>query len=231
MAASVSATPHSSVEEEMVAGFLRDFSVAETKRGPFEGLWEQVARKVLPNYASSFTSGGIATPGARRDQEQFDVTANSALWKFSAAMESMLTPANGKWQKLRPIDPILKRHRDAMEWYDVATERLFYYRYSSHAGFQANMHENYTSVGAFGTGALFTDQFMDPTQPRVGGLRYRHIHLGEVYFGVNHQGQVDTVYRRFPMTLRQIAQKFGAAKLPDGLRTKLDNSPEDEQRI
>lgn len=68
------------------------------------------------------------------------------------------------------------------------------------------------ALGAFGTGATFSDKL----QPRYGrGLRYRAIHLGEVRFCENHQGIIDTVIRRFPLTARQAAQKFGVAKLPE----------------
>ena len=216
---------------QIVTDILHNFTAMETNRGVWEGHWEQVAQKVLPYYSTTFHSRGTGTPGTKRNQEQFDVTANAALWKFAAAMESMLTPANGRWHRMRPTDPALKRNREAMTWFDLATDNLFHYRYSPHSGFQANMHEGYTAIGAFGTGCMFVDAFRDPVQPSVRGLRYRQVHLGELFFAANHQGQVDTVYRRFKMTLRQIAQKWGKDKLPDTLREKLATKPEEEVAI
>lgn len=214
--------------EEVVNDLLREFSYAERNRATWENQWERVAQVVLPNFSTSFFSKGNTTPGVMRGQEQFDVTANAALWKFAAAMESMLTPANSKWHRMRPIDPILKRSREAMSWYDLATDALFHYRYSPHSGFQSNMHDAYVGQGAFGTSCIFTDAFNDPTQPSIKGLRYRNIHLGELFIAANHQGQIDKVYRRFKMTLRQIAQKWGKEKLPDMLAAKLTEFPEEE---
>jgi hypothetical protein len=212
---------------EAVDRILRDFDVMESKRGIWEQHWEQVALKVLPYYSTSFYSRGNVVPGQKRSQDQFDVTANAALWKFAAAMESMITPANGKWHRMRPLDAALMKDRQAALWYDQLNDALFRYRYSPHSGFQAQAHDGYVSIGAFGTSCLFTDEFNDPTQPWVRGLRYKQIFLGEVFFAVNHQGQVDKVGRRFKMTLRQIAQKW-PDKLPENLRGKLNTNPEEE---
>ncbi len=220
----------SQADEDLIAGFLRELSYLETLKSPVASQWEEVALRVLPAYSTTFQ--GSSTPGTKRSQEQFDVTANGALWRFGAAMESMLTPANGRWQRTRPIkDSVLRRNRDAMLWFDTVTDALFHYRYSPHSGFQFNQHDGYVGIGAFGTSCMFTDEFKDPTRPDVKGLRYRQIHLGELFFAVNHQGQPDKVYRRFKMTLRQIAQRWGKDKMPDGLQSKLAVKPEEEVTV
>lgn len=223
--------PKGSAAEQMVGDLLREFSVLESKRGIWERHWEEVALKVLPYYSTSFYSQGNMTPGQQRSQDQYDVTANAALWKFAAAMESMLTPANAKWHRLRATDPNLMKIRDVQLWFDQVNDTLFHYRYSPHSGYQANQHDGYVSLGAFGTGCLFTDQFRDPTNPTVRGLRYRNVHLGELFFATNFQGQVDKVYRRYKMTLRQIAQKWGEDRMTEGLRSQLNNKPEDEKEV
>lgn len=214
-------------EAEIVSDILRDFGIMEGKRGIWEKHWEEVALKVLPYYSTSFYSQGNVVPGQKRSQDQFDVTANSALWKFAAAMESMITPANGKWHRTRPVDAALMKDRQAALWYDTLNDALFRYRYSPHSGFQSNAHDGYVSIGAFGTSCMFTDQFADPTQPWLKGLRYKQVFLGELFFSLNHQGQVDKVARRFKMTLRQIEQKW-PGKLRDGLKARLAVNPDDE---
>ena len=218
----------SAAAQDTINELLMEFDWVAQRRTIFEGYWEKTSRKVLPYYSTSFYSQGQVTPGAQRAQEQFDVTANAALWKFAAAMESMLTPANGKWHRLRPTDPTLKRNKDVMNWFDLVTDALFHFRYSPHSGFQANMHDGYVGIGAFGTSCLFTDAFRDPTRPEMKGLRYRQVYIGELFFAVNHQGQVDKVFRRFKMTLRQIAQKWGKDAMPDSLMARLEAKPEEE---
>jgi hypothetical protein len=200
----------------------------EGKRGIWERHWEEVAQNVLPYYSTSFYTQGATVPGMERGQTQYDVTANAALWKFAAAMESMLTPANSKWHRLRATDPAMMKRRDVQLWFDSVNDAMFHYRYSPHSGYQANQHDGYVSLGAFGTGCLFTDQFKDPANPGMRGLRYRNIHLGELFFAANFQGQIDKVYRRYKMTLRQIAQKWGEDKMPEMYKGQLKDKPESE---
>lgn len=224
--------PKDNSHNQQLAGeLLREFAQVEGKRGIWEKHWEEVAQKVLPYYSTSFYTQGNTVPGAKRGQEQYDVTANAALWKFAAAMESMLTPANNKWHKLRHPDPTVMKRRDVQLWFDQVNDAMFYYRYSPHSGYQANQHDGYVSLGAFGTGCLFTDEFSDPTRPGMKGFRYRNIHLGELFFATNFQGIVDKVFRRYKMTLRQIAQKWGMAALPLGYKERLESKPEDEVTI
>lgn len=78
-------------------------------------------------------------------------------------------------------------------------------------------------LGAFGTGSLFIDRLRSK---RERGLRYRAVHLGQNYFQENHQGLIDTNYRRFPYTARQAIQAFGADRLPE----KIVNDAMDDVR-
>ena len=213
--------------DEYTNQLIQEFDVLAGKRGIWEKHWEEVALKVLPYYSTSFYAQGNMTPGVKRNQEQYDITANTALWRFAAAMESMLTPANGKWHRLRCTNPDLMKIRDVQMWFDQVNDLMFRYRYAPSANFQANQHDGYVSIGAFGTSSLFIDA-LDPKYGR--GLRYRHVHLGELFFRANHQGIIDSVFRRFKMTTRQIAQKWGKDKLPDTLQGKLnDGKGKDEE--
>ncbi|HEX3138657.1 MAG TPA: portal protein, partial [Rhizobacter sp.] len=110
-------------------------------------------------------------------------------------------------------------------------ELMFRYRYAAHSGYQAQQHDAYVSIGAFGTSCLLIDEFNDPTRPFTKGLRYRNIPLGELFFATNFQGQVDKAFRRFKLTLRQIAQKWGAEVLGDKYKGMLKEKPETEVTV
>lgn len=208
--------------KELADTLLRQFDQIVARRGVWESHWEQIAQVVLPNYSTSFYSQGNTTPGAKRTQRMYDVTAAGALNKFSAAMESMLTPRSSKWHRVCAPDPELMKIRSVAEWFDDVNNKLWNYRYAPMANFASNQHEAYMQTGAFGTSSLFIDELDG------GGLRYRVINLGELFFMENHQGIVDKVFRRFKMTLRQAAQKWGYDKLPEALQTRAKDKPEDE---
>ena len=216
--------------EELAQSVIRAYSDAKMHRGVWEQHWEDVARFVLPHYQTSFYTEGNMTPGRERGECMYDVTANTALFRFAAAMESMLTPRNGQWHRIRMTDPSLMKIRRVQLWCDQVNDALFHYRYATSANYQSQQHDGYVGIGAFGTSCLFVDPLMTPGQL---GLRYRNVNLGELYFAENHQGIVDTVMRRFKMTLRQIAQRKAGKpdawfdKLPDSLKKRLETKPEE----
>lgn len=216
--------------EELAQSVIRAYSDAKMHRGVWEQHWEDVARFVLPHYQTSFYTEGNMTPGRERGEAMFDTTANGALFKFAAAMESMLTPRNGKWHRIRITDPNLMKLRNVQLWCDQVNDALFHYRYAPTANYQSQQHDGYLSIGAFGSSCLFVDPLLSKGQQ---GLRYRNVNLGEVYFAENHQGIVDTVIRRFKMTLRQLAQRKAGSpdawfdRMPDSLKEKLKITPEE----
>lgn len=200
---------------------IRRFDGAVNLRGNWESHWEEVAKRVLPNYAGSFTSQGMTrTAGEKRTEDMVDATAALALPKFASVMESMLTPRTSRWHRLKPTDKILLKNRNVKLWFEEVTDILFDYRYAPKANYAAQAFEAYQSLGAFGTSSLFIDKLDS------GGLRYKSIHLGEIYFLENHQGIIDTAFRKFPLTARQAVQKFGKGsdKLPEKIRDCLKSS-------
>lgn len=214
--------------DSLASEILMEFERVEKDRGNWEAYWEDVARVVMPSHATSFYSRGMVTPGVRKDFEQYDSSPNSALFKFAAAMESMLTPASSKWHNLRPENATLRNDRQAALWFEEVNNLLFYYRYAPHAAFQANQHQCYLNLGVFGTACLYVEPYRDMVRPEVRGLRYINVPIGEVFFDVNAQGQVDKVWRRFYLTGRQIIQKFGEDALPPTYALKIKADPDDK---
>lgn len=187
---------------------------ASALRGNYESTWEQIARRVLPAYATQFVGQNRTSqmPGIQHTEEMVDSTAALALTRFAAAMESMLTPSSSTWHTIVPSDLTLMKDRDTRIWCEDVTRLLFKLRYAAAANFASQKHEDYMMLGAFGTGNLFIDALASKYDK---GLRYRAIHLGQCYFKENHQGIIDTNYRKFELTARQAVQQFGKDNLPD----------------
>lgn len=186
-------------------------------RGIFEQHWREIAERILPRSDYFRTN---RAPGDKHTEKVFDATANLALERFASAMESMLTPRTQRWHRLKTISQELDDDPAVRLWLDQVTDILFGVRYSPRANFASQAHEVYMSLGAFGTGGLFIDESIGR------GLRYRSIHLGELHIDENHQGVIDTVFRKFQMTARQAAQKWGESKLPQQIKNALEKSPD-----
>jgi len=211
-------------QSELAAGLLGEYEAAVGTRGNWESHWEEIAQYVFPSYVGTFTDNGDNTSnGQKKTQYQYDSSAAIALPRFAAVTESMLTPRNSIWHKLLASDPELMKNREVQLYYDHLVRVLFHYRYAPAANFASQNHQNYLSLGAFGTGAVFTDALY--SEP---GLRYRAIHLGELFFFENHQGVIDKVMRRFQLSARQAARQFGEDRLPARVRKDLGTPKQDE---
>lgn len=209
-------------EKDLADSICKRVATLAGNRGTLEAHWNEIADLILPSYAGTFFPGAVRTQGEKRTDKMVDATGSSALMRFAAAMESMLTPRSSKWHRLKPSDPSLSKDRDTRIYFEEVTNILFKYRYAPKANYASQQHECYMGLGAFGTAALFVDK------ADTGGLRYRAIHLGQVYFDENHQGLIDTNYRDFKMDARQAVQKWGVDKLPKQIVEAAKTHPDRE---
>src|SRR3546814_6790857 len=62
-----------------------------------------------------------------------------------------------------------------------------------------------------------------------GGLVFQHWSLAEVSVGSTRaDGRIDIVHREYKLTAEAAAREFGEDKLPDGIRRKLRDKPDEE---
>lgn len=216
--------------QDIAQQIIHRFDAAKSTRGTLESHWEEIALRILPNYARTFTTPQInRIEGEKKTEEMVDATGALALIRFAAVMESMLTPRNSQWHGLEASDPALMRDRSVRLWFEEATRLLFKYRYAPDANFASEKNSDYMSLGAFGTGCLFIDTLKGiPGIPRRG-LRYRAIHLGEIIFFENEQGIIDTAMRYFSLTARQAILQFGADNLPKDIATHAESATQSEK--
>jgi len=209
---------------ELAEQIIKRFTSLEAERGTWETHWTEIADRVLPRYSDTFFKPtSEQTKGEKRTEKMIDSTAGLALERFSAAMESMLTPRTQKWHRLKPSDDSLARDRDVKLWFEAATNELFRQRYATKANYASQQHEVYMGLGAFGTAIMFTD-FHDQ-----GGLRYTATNLKEILFEMNHQGLVDTSYRKYSLSARQMVQRVEAGRwdsVPDEVTKAVEKTPE-----
>jgi hypothetical protein len=192
---------------------IREYQRASGNRTNWETHWQEIAERCLPAYSNSFTANSWQNAGEKRTEKIFDSTAPVALGRFASVIDSLLTPQTQKWHRLKSTDEQLNKNRNVQIYFEQARDALFRYRYAPTANFASQNHEVFTSLGAFGTGIMFVDALGGSP-----GLRYRAVHLGEVYLLENHQGIVDGVIRRFWLTARQALQKWPTG-LPDQIKS------------
>lgn len=207
-------------EQDLCKELLREFEQMKSNRSNWESHWSEIAARIWPMHRNLFEALGQQTQGDKRNQEVLDSTALIGLQRFGAILDSMLTPRNSFWHQLTTDNPILKRDKKTMDWFTQVNEILFKERYAPTANFAAQNQLQYKSLGAYGTGSLFIDRLAGKK-----GLRYKNIHLSEMFIQENHQGIVDRVCRYFLLTARQALQMFGD-KTPKAIAEKASAQPE-----
>lgn len=187
-------------------------------RSTYDSHCKEVAELMLPRQDQFFEDR--KTEGDKRTEKIISSVAAEALNKFSAAMESILTPRASQWHKLSTGNEELDQIQEVSEYMDSVTKILFKKRYASTANFASQKHEGYMSLGAFGTEVMMTQE---DTKNR--GIKYMHSHISEHSFMLNDSGIVDKNYRKYKLTARQAAMKWGEDNLHHTIKKAIKNEP------
>ncbi len=208
-------------EDDLANKVIQDFNYLFGLRGNWNTHWTEIAQRIMPDHSYLFQNYSQLTQmGDKRMTQVYDSTGILALQRFGAIMDSLLTPRNQFWHQLKANDPIVQRDKATRMWFEKVNQILFDQRYAQRTNFASQNQEQYLSLGAYGTGVMLIDDLAGNL-----GLRYRNVHLGQIYLQENHQGIVDRVVRHFIMTARQAMQKFGDS-CPDVISNIAEQFPE-----
>ncbi|MCA9506021.1 MAG: hypothetical protein KC616_23225 [Myxococcales bacterium] len=195
---------------------LRWWETLKGRRAQFDSMWQDIVEMIWPDSAD-FTSQRTVQ-GEKRTTRQYDPRATLALEKFAAVLESLLTPRGRRWHRLTSTNEELNKIQRVREFWDYSADWLFAQRSNPASRYYSQKHDGYKSSGAFGTDCMFIDQH--PT----GRIRYRYCALPNVWVSVNHEGVVDTVFRRMPLAAHQAIKHWGD-KAPELAREDMKKDP------
>lgn len=204
------------VSDETAKFEIRSWERQRDYRVNFDSMYEEIARYCLPR-AQEFTSK--QAPGTRKEQYVFDSTAQLAVPACAAAIESLLVPRTQKWHGLRPLSAALQDDDEVLRYLEEKRDMMFRVRYSRAANFTGQVGEALVSLVAFGTMGLFIEDGLSK------GILYQHVPLNQLYIEEDAWGRVDTIRRKYPMTVRQAIQKFGEKNLPEIITKHASTDP------
>lgn len=197
---------------------LQRWQSVQAKRLNYDNTWQRVTEIIWP-FGGDFTH--IQAPGDRRTDEIFETTAAFALDRFAAFLESLLTPRNQTWHRLRASVPELNEQHRVKTWMDLVNDRLFLWRNDPASRYYSQKHEGYKALGAWGNDTLFIDR-----RP-MGGVRYRYCHLGDTWIETDHENAVNRVYYRRRLTHAQAVGRWGL-RAPEVARKSVELQPLEE---
>ncbi|MEI6278309.1 MAG: portal protein [Verrucomicrobiae bacterium] len=199
------------MEPEKLAQWICDRrSKLVGERAAWDSLWQDIGNYVMPRKAEITSQQG--SPGVAKHSRLFDGTAIRANQILANGQLSWMTPMESRWFSFDP--PHALKGKDKVEqWYRRCTEiaQLELAR----SNFYTEIHELYLDRGAFGTAAMTAEE------GEKSLLNFRLLSCGSYAIAEDSEGNVDTMFREFTMTLRAAAQKFGEENLHVSMRELL----------
>ncbi|WP_031479401.1 portal protein [Maridesulfovibrio frigidus] len=184
------------------------------ERSSWEGHWKEISDYILPR--KGLYAGSQPNDGRRKGNRIIDSTATRSLRILAAGLQGGLTSPARPWFRLGIADRDMAKHKSVRDW--ISKVETVMYRALARSNFYSCIHSLYTELAGFGTGILYCE----PDDER--GIRFRTLTAGEYCLATDAQGRVDTVYREFKMTARQLEKRFGIDALPATVRTSLKSN-------
>jgi len=185
-------------------------------RQPWEELWQKTVELVLPQreftetwwarHASSHERGIRDERDKIVGRESFDGTGISALQLLADGFQGFIVMRNAAWFRLRVEDPaanedpVVRRYLDDVE--------LIMYRELARSNFYDAMGEFFLDGGSIGTATIFIEEDKDDNT-----IVFSPRHPVEIYIAENHHHKIDTVYRKYSMSARQMTMKWSQEQL------------------
>lgn len=174
--------------------------------------WTEIRDYMLPYYGRF--SNEKSNDGERRDKKIIQDVAKMSLRVLSAGLLSGLTSPSRPWFKLNIPNPQLAESKPVRAWLDEVERRM--YSVFAASNLYSELQKIYMELGGFGTGcAVILEDYENV-------IRLRTFTVGEYALALNSSLKVDTMYRSFQMTARQIYQQFGRDNCSDAVKSAVD---------
>ena len=188
--------------------------------------WGQVARLFLPRrFRWLVMPSDWAARGVNINAAILDNTGTRALRTLSAGLLSGLTSPDRPWFALTLPDPDLAQSPAVKLWLDEVRDRLL--RIMGESNFYTAMAVLYQDLPCFGTATMTIYEDFENV------IDCQNDCLGEFYLAQNFKRVVDTKFRKFTLTARQMEQQFGRDNLSETVIKLLESGQgaQDQERV
>ena len=210
------------ISQEQVIHLVKRKGKLKAQRGTWESHWQDLTNFVLPN-DSDFNLK--RSKGDKRTTLVYDSTAIHANEMLAAGLHGMLTNPASNWFSLRIKDnDDFSDNAEAKQWLEETTNVILSELSAPAVAFPSHIHEYYLSLCSIGTACMFIGE---PSTRE--GISFRAIHIDEIFIAENADGIIDTVFRCFKMSVRQIVQKWGEKSLSPRIQKMYENQEFDKE--
>ena len=195
--------------------FTKRLAQLKSERESFDAHWRELSDFIAPR-TSRFLSDGDSNKGGKKNDKIINNTATQAARTLEGGMMSGLTSPSRPWFKLTVSNPQMMEYGPVKTWLWFC-EQMMRDTFSKSNLYNVLMNM-YESLGIYGTGALgvFEDD--------ENGIHCYSFPTGSYYIATSYKGEVDTFYREYKMTVRQLVQQFGIDNVSISVKTAYENN-------
>ena len=189
----------------------KQYEFLKGKRTTWERNWQEIAEYVLP-HRSDFTAK--RSKGEERLEMAFEGTAMRSLKRFASNIHNVFTPMGAEWFRLTTGHPYLDNQRHIALWLEDATRIIKHHISRPSSNFHSAIFQYYLEAGAFGTGIVFVEDI--PGR----GPHFRNFPLSDCVLAAGGEMEIDTVFRVYQQTAKDLISRFDPALLPEDVLKK-----------
>ncbi|HCB2078333.1 portal protein [Klebsiella pneumoniae] len=182
-------------------------------RSSFDPHWRELSDFINPR-GSRFLVTDVNRDD-RRNTKIVDPTATMAARTLSSGMMSGITSPARPWFKLATPDPDMMDYGPVKLWLEVVQRRM------NEVFNKSNIYQSlpllYASLGNYSTGAMAV------LEDDSDVIRTMMFPIGSYYMANSARGSVDTCFRKFSMTVRQLVMEFGLNNVSDSVKGMWDS--------
>lgn len=184
-------------------------------RATYESHWRDLAEMFAPRLATNIKAKTQEPSGEKRHQKIINGRPLQALRTLAAGMMSGNTSPARPWFRLTTPDPQLAEYGPVKQWLWVVETRMR--DVLQRSNLYRQLSKVYRDIGVFGPSCLIGV----PDEKRI--VHWVHWEIGSYYLAESSRGRIDTAYREFKMTVRQIVQEFGIENVSERIRNMHGN--------
>ena len=183
----------------IAAALLARYDKLKSNRANWEAQWREVSAFVLPR--KGHIAGETQNKGTRNNYRAYDATAIHANELLASGLHTMLTNPATRFFGLFTGNDLVDENEEFKKWADKSSNVV--HNILNNSNFQTEVHETYLDLGSFGTTSLRVEE------DKEDHIRFYAEPITEVTIDENSKGMVDTTFREFTWTYRQIVQEWG----------------------
>lgn len=173
--------------------------------------WRELADYILPRRYRWLITPNQWNRGSPINQRIIDSTATLALRTLASGLMAGITSPSRPWFRLTVPDQTLAQNMDVKLWCDEVVKRM--QRVMAASNYYTAKAMQYVDLSCFGTAPMIIYEDYDSV------IRCYNPCAGEYYAACGARFDVDTLGRKFVMTVHQVVDEFGLGNVSEDIKT------------